>query len=138
MAFLVCHGERRLQRNAKHEARLSNSLAVTFTDVDKINPEIESLASWTSSAALQLRFAQNDNAGFVLTLQPFNSSTHHTSAPFVHLFRERTPCAVGIVLHTEIFVDLQQTLLMRDGAQKLFPARIISKETCRSGLEAAI
>jgi len=82
------------------------SLAVTFTVADKINSEIESLASRTLSAALQLRFAQNDNAGFVLTLQPFNSSTHHNSHPFSHLLRKRTLRAVGIVLHAEIFVDL--------------------------------
>jgi hypothetical protein len=95
MALLACHGERR-----------ETSQAVTFTDVDKINSEIESLASWTSSAALQLRFAQNDNAEFVLTLQLFNSSTHHNSHPFVHLLRERTLRAIGIVLHAEIFIDL--------------------------------
>jgi hypothetical protein len=52
------------------------SPAVSFIAVDKINSEI-------------LRFAQNYNAGFVLTLQPFNSSTHHNSRPLRHLFRER-------------------------------------------------
>ena len=47
------------------------SLAVTFTAVDKINSEI-------------LRFAQNDNAGFVLTLQPlklFNPSQLTSTSP---------------------------------------------------------
>jgi len=46
-----------LQRNAKHEARLSN-ISVVFCRTD--NPEIESVASRTSSPALQLRSAQND------------------------------------------------------------------------------
>jgi hypothetical protein len=50
-----------LQRNAKHEARLSN-ISDYFSSAGKlIILEIESLALRTSSAALQLRFAQNDN-----------------------------------------------------------------------------
>jgi hypothetical protein len=50
-----------LQRNAKHEARLSNICGLfVLVDLSKLDPEIESLASRTSSAALQLRFAQND------------------------------------------------------------------------------
>ena len=51
-----------LQRNAKHEARLSNISGYLLEMPDR-EPEIESLASRTSSAALQLRFAQNDNKG---------------------------------------------------------------------------
>src|SRR5438874_8017092 len=48
---------------------------------------MESLASRTSSAALQLRFAQNDNAGFLLTLnvstvQLFNASRVTSICPF--------------------------------------------------------
>ncbi len=114
----------RLQRspeNCQGEARLSlPSYHFTVAPRDPSTP---------------LCSAQDDSP---LTLQPFNYSTHHESHPFVHLFRERTLRAIGIVLHTEIFVDLQQSLLMCHGAQKLFPARVISKETCRSGLEAAI
>ena len=79
------------------------SRAVTFTAVDKINSEI-------------LRFAQNDNADFVLTLQPFNSSTHHNSQPLRHLLRERALRAIGIVLHAKVFVDLEQPLLVRGRA----------------------
>jgi hypothetical protein len=48
-----------LQRNAKHEARLSNISGCPCYGVGR-RSEIESLASRTSSAALQLRFAQND------------------------------------------------------------------------------
>jgi hypothetical protein len=50
-----------LQRNAKHEARLSNLWSVSVKGSVQKSPEIEGLASRTSSAALQLRFAQNDN-----------------------------------------------------------------------------
>src|SRR5262249_19490108 len=50
-----------LQRNAKHEARLSNISGYSDSKVLVQNKsEIESLASRTLSAALQLHFAQND------------------------------------------------------------------------------
>jgi len=51
-----------LQRNAKHEARLLN-ISGYFDSKARVQKksEIESLASQTSSAALQLRFAQNDS-----------------------------------------------------------------------------
>src|SRR5262249_33524445 len=52
--------------------------------------------------------------------------------------RERAPRAIGIVLHTEVFVDLEETLLVCDGFQKLFPARIISEETRRRRFESSI
>ena len=50
----------RLQRNAKHEARLSNISDCLHWRSDLEKSEIESLASRTSSATLQLHFAQND------------------------------------------------------------------------------
>jgi hypothetical protein len=50
-----------LQRNAEHEARLSNiSGLLPWRERRWQEPEIESLVSRTSFAALQLRFAQND------------------------------------------------------------------------------
>jgi hypothetical protein len=49
-----------LQRNAKHEARLSN-ISGYFRGKSGRWSEMESLPSRTSSAVLQLRFAQNDN-----------------------------------------------------------------------------
>jgi len=49
-----------LQRNAKHEARLSNISDCLHWGSDLGKSEMESLASRTSSATLQLRFAQND------------------------------------------------------------------------------
>ena len=58
--------------------------------------------------------------------------------PLRHLLRERALRAIGIVLHTKVFVDLEQPLLMRDGAQKFFPAGIISKKTRRSGFESPV
>jgi hypothetical protein len=52
-----------LQRNAEHEARLSNISDHFDCDAGQNWSELESLASRTSSAALQLRFAQNDIRG---------------------------------------------------------------------------
>jgi hypothetical protein len=49
-----------LQRNAKHKARLSNISGFSVGQIDPNESEMESLASRTLSAALQLRFAQND------------------------------------------------------------------------------
>ena len=49
-----------LQQNAKHEARLSNISDCLHRGSDLEKSEMESLASRTSSATLQLRFAQND------------------------------------------------------------------------------
>ena len=60
------------------------------------------------------------------------------SHPVRHLFRERALCAIGIVLHAKVFVDLEQPLLVRDSAQKFFPARIVSKKTRGSGFESPV
>ncbi len=49
-----------LQQNAKHEARLSNISDCLHWGSDLEKSEMESPASRTSSATLQLRFAQND------------------------------------------------------------------------------
>jgi hypothetical protein len=51
---------RALQRNAKHEARLSNISGYCLRVAAEKTSDIESLASRTLSAALQLRFAQID------------------------------------------------------------------------------
>ena len=60
------------------------------------------------------------------------------SFPPFHLLRKRTLCAIGVVLHTKIFVDLKQTLLVGDGFQKLFPARIVSEQARCPCFEATI
>ena len=60
------------------------------------------------------------------------------SRPLRHLLRERALCAIGIVLHAKVFVDLEQPLLVRDRAQKFFPAGIISKKTRGSGFESPV
>src|SRR6059058_3862220 len=98
-----------LQRNAEHEARLSNISGCDVHAAKRRNLEI-------------LRFAQNDNAAYGST---FNPLTFNRSRPLRHLFRERALRAIGIVLHAKIFVDLEQPLLVRDSAQKFFPAGII-------------
>jgi hypothetical protein len=54
------------------------------------------------------------------------------------LFRERTLRAIGIILHAKILIDLQQALLVRNATQKLFLPRVVSKETYRRDVEAAI
>ena len=46
--------------------------------------------------------------------------------------------AVGIILQTEIFVDLKQSLLMHDGSHEARMPRVASKEPGGSGLESAI
>src|SRR5882724_2559634 len=50
-----------LQRNAKHEARLPSFSGLSLLFGRLKRSEIESLVSRTSSAALQLRFAQDDS-----------------------------------------------------------------------------
>jgi len=60
------------------------------------------------------------------------------SLPIRHLFRERALRAIRIVLHAKVFVDLEQSLLMRDRAQKFFPAGIITEKTHRSGFESPV
>ena len=87
--FRVCHVE-----------RSETSLAVTLT----------------LPTGLILRFFSRD-CGVRITMpviaQRFNRSS--LSAPLPHLLRERALRAIGIVLHTKIFIDLEQTLLVRDG-----------------------
>ena len=65
-------------------------------------------------------------------------STFVTSRPVRHLFRERALRAIGIVLHAKVFVDLQQALLVRDGAQKSLPTSVTSKKARRTGFEAPV
>jgi hypothetical protein len=57
-----------LQRNAQHEARLSSISVSSLGYQCKQLSEIESLASRTPSAALQLRFAQNDILRLLVTI----------------------------------------------------------------------
>ena len=77
------------------------------------------------------RVRQNDK-------RAFDALTSQQSHPIRHLLRERALCAIGIVLHAKVFVDLEQPLLVRDRAQKFFPAGIISKKTRRSGFESPV
>jgi hypothetical protein len=79
------------------------------------------------------RFAQHDRAETLQYLSEINALR-----PFRHLLRERALCAIGIVLHTKVFVDLEQPLLVRDRAQKFFSAGVISKKTRGSGFESPV
>jgi hypothetical protein len=47
-------------------------------------------------------------------LQDSITSLLHRLSPLRHLFGERTLRAIGIVLQTEVFINLQQPLLTRD------------------------
>src|SRR6266404_9533418 len=98
------------------------SLAVTFTlPKDEIQRFFASLRMTTPVMAQRFN--------------PFNISTVQ---PLRHLFREWALCAIGIVLHAKVFIDLEQPLLVRDSAQKFFPAGIISKKTRRGGFESPV
>ena len=79
------------------------------------------------------RFAQHDRAE---TLQHLNEV--NALRPVRHLLRKRTLRAIGTVLQAKVLVDLEQPLLVRDRAQKFFPAGIISKKTRRSGFESPV
>ena len=58
--------------------------------------------------------------------------------PSFHLFRKRALGAIGIVLHTEILVNLEQTLLARDGFQELRPPRISSEKPSARSFETPV
>jgi hypothetical protein len=69
-----------LQRNSKHEARLSNISDCHFGSGEGIVPEIESLASPRKSSGLRCSFALLRMTMILarlidLPLQPFNAST---------------------------------------------------------------
>ena len=72
-----------LQRNAKHEARLSNSSEYFSWFGLQVRTEIESLASRTPSAALQLRSAEND------ILVSFDAAVRHYRFAFNSRARNR-------------------------------------------------
>jgi len=60
------------------------------------------------------------------------------SFPPLHLFRKRTLRAIGVVPHTKVLVNLKQALLVRDGFQELFPARVVSEQARCPRFEAAV
>src|SRR5207302_2032157 len=60
------------------------------------------------------------------------------SSPFRHLFWKRAMRAIGIVLQTKIFVDLQERLLMRDCSGEFAPAWIVTEKSRSRGFESAI
>src|SRR5439155_6045597 len=75
------------------------------------------------------------------TAQRCNLVTHLTFLtlhPLRHLFGKWALCAIGVVLHAKIFVNLKQTLLVRDGFQKLLPPRIISEKARSGRFQAAV
>ncbi len=58
--------------------------------------------------------------------------------PLLHLLGEWAVRAVGIVLKAEVFVNLKQTLLVRDGLEKKRAAWIVAEETRGAGFEPAV
>ena len=111
-----------LQRNAEHEARLSNiSLLPAFlAGCCCEQSEIESLASRTLSAASQLRFDQNDNHPmsnvskdrrvendwWTEPIPPnveFGEGFYCESAQIFRMLRSKKPCAVVIGKHVSCY-----------------------------------
>jgi hypothetical protein len=45
---------------------------------------------------------------------------------------------IGIIAQAKVFVDLEQTLLVRDSFQELFPTRIVSEKPRRPCFESAV
>ena len=68
-----------------------------------------------------------------LTIYRFNESR-----PLRHLLGEGALRAIGIILQTEVFVNLQKSLLMRDRFQKLRRSRVGAEETRGGGFERPI
>src|SRR5690242_12568435 len=67
--------------------------------------------------------------------------TRHRSLPLspsFHLLWKWAERAVGVVLQTEVFVNLQQCLLVRDRLDEIVPARIVAKQARRGDFQAAI
>ena len=62
----------------------------------------------------------------------------YVSCPLPHLLGKWALRAIRIVPHAKVFIDLKQTLLIRDGSQELLAPRIISKKARRSSFQSAI
>ena len=58
--------------------------------------------------------------------------------PFRHLFGEQALRAIGIILHTEVLINLEQTLLVCDSFKEFFPARVVSEQARCPRFEAAV
>src|SRR5262249_280738 len=104
-----------------HIERGETSLAVTFTGTKKTK---------------FIDFLLPRRMTVPVIAQCFNLSS--ISAHLPQLLRERALRAIGIVLHTKIFIDLEQALLVRDGFQKFVAARIVPEETRRRRFESSI
>src|SRR5437588_2876387 len=65
-------------------------------------------------------------------------SIHASSFPFLHLFGKRALGAIGIILQTKIFVNLKQSLLLRDGFREARPACVAAEEPCGACLQSSI
>src|ERR1043166_6002436 len=83
------------------------------------------------NAAISLRFFTH----VILLYDRFNISN---SFPLLHLLREWALCTIGVVSHAKVFINLEQTLLVRDGFQELFATWITSKKTRCSRFESAV
>ena len=67
-----------------------------------------------------------------------DSRLYTISLPFSHLLGERALCAIGIILHAKVFVNLEQALLVRDGSHKLRAAWIVAEKAGDRGFQSAI
>src|SRR5690349_15487120 len=60
------------------------------------------------------------------------------SCPFRHLVRKRAVRTIGFILHTKIFVDLEEPLLVGNGFQESLAPAVISEETGRSCFDFSV
>jgi hypothetical protein len=58
--------------------------------------------------------------------------------PFLHLLGKRALGAIGVVLQTKIFVNLKQSLLLRDGFREARPARVPAEKPRRPCFQSSI
>src|SRR5207302_10134575 len=67
-----------------------------------------------------------------------NAPPLQSSCPSLHLLRERALRAIGVVLQTKVFVNLEQPLLARHGFQKLPTTWIVPEKAGGPGLKPPI
>ena len=126
---ILCLGPFRLvlhacKRGKSSAIRIAMTVMTTSNSI-RVKPP-RNLALENSSRSLrELRDGRFRSSGF-------------PSRPFQHLFGEGTLRAVGVVLQAKVFVDLEQTLLLRHSPQEPRPARVVAKEPRRAGLEPPV
>src|SRR6476660_6560071 len=125
-----------LHRNAKYEVRLSNISDCLHWGSDLEKSEMESLASRTSSATLQLRFAQNDifekasrlnEVNYEVIARKYRPQTFDDLVGQAHVTRTlKNAVEQNRLAHAYLFVGPR-------GIGKTSTARILAADVRRSG-----